>query len=94
MHFFLKDSKHLFFLFHKLLIGNQDRHSIALRSFTPRIEARYVRVNPQYWKNWICMRVELYGCSANEGMKIISVCNKKRVVFSFSHFLCHLERKP
>ncbi|KAK3716436.1 hypothetical protein QZH41_016844, partial [Actinostola sp. cb2023] len=31
-----------------------------------RIEARYVRINPQYWNGWICMRTELYGCSSNE----------------------------
>ncbi|KAK3716434.1 hypothetical protein QZH41_016845, partial [Actinostola sp. cb2023] len=50
----------------KLLLGNTNRNSVVIRTLSPRIEARYVRINPQYWNGWICMRTELYGCSSNE----------------------------
>ena len=52
---------------HQLLLGNTNRNSVVIRTLSPRIEARYVRINPQYWNGWICMRTELYGCSSNEG---------------------------
>ncbi|KAK3698442.1 hypothetical protein QZH41_010011 [Actinostola sp. cb2023] len=49
----------------KLLIGNTNRHSVVVRDIS-RIEARYIRINPQHWHRWICMRTELYGCTPDE----------------------------
>ena len=29
--------------------------------------SRYLRINPQYWNGWPCLRTEFLGCSAGEG---------------------------
>ncbi|XP_031572100.1 uncharacterized protein LOC116306186 isoform X2 [Actinia tenebrosa] len=50
----------------KLLPGNTNWYSVVASELSPHIEARHVRINPQYWHKWICMRAELYGCSADE----------------------------
>ncbi|KAK3726284.1 hypothetical protein QZH41_012709, partial [Actinostola sp. cb2023] len=56
----------LIFVLSRLVLGNRNLYSVVTKSLSPRIKARYVRINPQYWNNWPCMRTELYGCPANE----------------------------
>ncbi|KAK3716433.1 hypothetical protein QZH41_016842, partial [Actinostola sp. cb2023] len=63
----------------KLLLGNTNRNSVVMRTLSPRIEARYVRINPQYWNGRICMRTELYGCSSNEDCVIPLGIRSKRI---------------
>ena len=54
-------------IFYQLVVGNSNRNSVATRTLSPRIEARYIRISPQYWHGWPCMRTELYGCSSDTG---------------------------
>ncbi|KXJ11173.1 Disintegrin and metalloproteinase domain-containing protein 15 [Exaiptasia diaphana] len=49
-----------------LIIANTNRGSVVKNTLSPRIEARYVRINPQYWNGWNCLRTEFLGCSADK----------------------------
>ncbi|XP_028411605.1 EGF-like repeat and discoidin I-like domain-containing protein 3 [Dendronephthya gigantea] len=42
--------------------GNSDVDSIVHHQVFPLISARFIRLHPTAWKNWISMRVEFYGC--------------------------------
>lgn len=42
--------------------GNDDDDTVVRNNFNYPIVARYVRINPQRWHNFISMRIELYGC--------------------------------
>ncbi|XP_078365183.1 retinoschisin-like [Oculina patagonica] len=42
--------------------GNTDRQTVVDHDLDPIIEARYIRVLPTKWRNWISMKMELYGC--------------------------------
>ncbi|PFX13518.1 Disintegrin and metalloproteinase domain-containing protein 9 [Stylophora pistillata] len=46
--------------------GNTNFHSVNHRTLNPRVHARYLRINPQYWYGWPCLRTEFLGCSAGE----------------------------
>ncbi|KAL9951076.1 hypothetical protein ACROYT_G043672 [Oculina patagonica] len=46
--------------------GNTNFHNVKSRNLNPRISARYVRISPQYWYGWPCLRTEFMGCSADE----------------------------
>ncbi|XP_032229700.2 uncharacterized protein LOC5505409 [Nematostella vectensis] len=52
----------------KLIQANTNRNSVVSRPLNPKIQARYVRISPQYWNGWPCMRLEFLGCSGNEGV--------------------------
>lgn len=41
--------------------GNIDTHSIKKQILPTPIEATFVRIYPQEFVDWMCMRVELYG---------------------------------
>ncbi|PFX15365.1 G-protein coupled receptor GRL101 [Stylophora pistillata] len=43
--------------------GNMDRDTIVHHKLNPAIKARYIRLQPLTWHNWISLRMELYGCS-------------------------------
>ena len=47
-------------------VANSDNKNTVRHYLNPRIRARYVRFVPVTWHNWICMRVEIYGCDAGE----------------------------
>ncbi|XP_068726462.1 lactadherin-like [Montipora capricornis] len=47
----------------KLFSGNSDRNSVVYHRFFAPFSASYVKIHPKTWYSWICMRVELYGCS-------------------------------
>lgn len=42
--------------------GNKDSNTPMKYDFTMPIRSRYVRIYPQEWQNYICMRLELYSC--------------------------------
>jgi hypothetical protein len=42
--------------------GNLDDNSIKMNRLHEPIKARYVRLNPRQWNNFIAFRVEFYGC--------------------------------
>lgn len=46
----------------KVFRGNFDQHSIVVREIFPPIRARFIRIHPLTWQNYLCMRVELFGC--------------------------------
>ncbi|XP_031548593.1 venom prothrombin activator oscutarin-C non-catalytic subunit-like [Actinia tenebrosa] len=49
----------------KVFIGSTESGSV--RKFTivdQSIKVQYVRIVPKTWVNWVCMRVELYGCDS------------------------------
>ncbi|KAL9951078.1 hypothetical protein ACROYT_G043674 [Oculina patagonica] len=46
--------------------GNTNYYSVKSRNLNPRISARYVRISPQYWYGWPCLRTEFMGCAAGE----------------------------
>lgn len=44
--------------------GNMNENRIVKNDLIPAIVARYIRVRPKSWNDWISMRMELYGCGA------------------------------
>ena len=49
------------------LRGNAKRNGTVLNILMPEITARFLRVYPQRYFSFICMRLELYGCSFSCG---------------------------
>lgn len=50
--------------------------TVTTNSISPPISAQYIRINPQTWKNHICMRVELYGCPGKQYMNYVRTVRK------------------
>ena len=49
--------------------GNKDVSTVVRHDLDPTIMARYIRVHPGYDKgNFLCMRLELYGCVVEKGL--------------------------
>lgn len=46
-----------------ILHGNKKRNGTVLNILTPEITARFIRVYPLSYFSFICMRLELYGCT-------------------------------
>ncbi|RMX54469.1 hypothetical protein pdam_00013189 [Pocillopora damicornis] len=53
-----------------VILGNTNHYSVEIRPLSPRVYARYLRINPQYWKDWPCLRTEFLGCSTDEGRSL------------------------
>jgi hypothetical protein len=54
----------------QIFLGNKDVSTVVRHDLDPAIMARYIRVHPGYYrmgKN-ACMRLELYGCVAEQGL--------------------------
>ena len=53
-----------FFFFHltQVFLGNTDRDTVVYHDLNPVIDARFVRVLPMEWFDFIGMRMELYSC--------------------------------
>ena len=47
----------------QVFTGNTDRDTIVANTFQQPVIARYIRVNPIAFNNYITMRWELTGCS-------------------------------
>ena len=61
----------LLLLSSKVIQGNTNFYSIKTRDLNPKVTARYLRINPQYWKGWPCLRTDFMGCSKDEGKKTL-----------------------
>ncbi|XP_066014963.1 zinc metalloproteinase-disintegrin-like atrase-A [Pocillopora verrucosa] len=46
--------------------GNTNLNGVVARDLNPMVNARYLRINPQYWHGWPCLRTDFMGCSAHE----------------------------
>lgn len=46
--------------------GSTNRNSVFKRQLNPRLNTRYLRLSPQYWHGWPCLRVDFLGCSSGE----------------------------
>ncbi|PFX15614.1 Tolloid-like protein 2 [Stylophora pistillata] len=46
-----------------ILPGNKKRNGTVLNVLTPEITARFLRVYPSSYFSFVCMRLEVYGCS-------------------------------
>ena len=51
----------ILFCSYQVFVGNIDTHSIKKQILPTPIEATFVRIYPQEFVDWMCMRVELYG---------------------------------
>lgn len=47
----------------KIFVGNNDRNSSVTQFFPEKLRAKFIRVYPQSWHNWISLRLELLGCN-------------------------------
>ena len=61
------------FIHKKLIHANTDKNTVVTQPLNPRIEARLVRINPQHFYGGVCARLELYGCSADQGKNLLAV---------------------
>ena len=54
------------FFFHltQVFLGNTDRDTVVYHDLNPVIDARFVRVLPMEWFDFIGMRMELYSCQS------------------------------
>ncbi|XP_015748020.1 PREDICTED: EGF-like repeat and discoidin I-like domain-containing protein 3, partial [Acropora digitifera] len=46
----------------KTFNANTGKDTVVYQKLNPPIRARYIRFYPTEWKQWVAMRVELYGC--------------------------------
>ncbi|XP_074614387.1 uncharacterized protein LOC141874129 [Acropora palmata] len=46
--------------------GSTNYNSVFKRQLNPRPNTRYLRLSPQYWHGWPCLRVDFLGCSKDE----------------------------
>ena len=58
----------------KVFTGNEDRGTAVLHFFTVPLVTRYLRFQPQSWKNKICMRIEIYGCALSKFVASWGLC--------------------
>lgn len=42
--------------------GNDDSATVVYNNLNPPFTARFVRIVPVEWHNYISMRLEIYGC--------------------------------
>ena len=53
-----------------MFAGNSDRYTVQIIHLEPTIEAQYIKIVPDEWRNQISLRLELYGCSQGEKSRI------------------------
>ena len=53
-----------------MFAGNSDRYTVQINHLEPTIEAQYIKIVPDEWRNQISLRLELYGCSQGEKSRI------------------------
>ena len=70
---FLTWSNNFLFL-PKVIQGSTNRNSVFKRQLNPRPNTRYLRLSPQYWHGWPCLRVDFLGCSKDEGKNCYCIC--------------------
>ncbi|XP_033109290.1 lactadherin-like [Anneissia japonica] len=52
-------------------VGNSDEDTTVTNIFPDPVYAKFVRIHPTNWHNWISLRFEVLGCSAGDGLKLI-----------------------
>ena len=57
--------------YYQLIQGNTNFYSPVTRHLSHKVEARFLRINPQFYHYWMCLRTEVYGCSPNQGTRRI-----------------------
>ncbi|RMX57319.1 hypothetical protein pdam_00021306 [Pocillopora damicornis] len=72
-------SRHLWLLCHDVIHGNTNFYGVVARDLNPMVNARYLRINPQYWHGWPCLRTDFMGCSAGEDGLLRHACSGKLV---------------
>ena len=55
-------------IYFKVVEGSTNYYSVFVRDLSPNINARYLRISPQYWNKYPCLRADFLGCSSNEGI--------------------------
>ena len=53
------------------------------------VNARYLRINPQYWHGWPCLRTDFMGCSAHEGNGMLPCYSTLLSISRHLWLLCH-----
>ncbi|XP_044183909.1 uncharacterized protein LOC114977157 [Acropora millepora] len=53
----------------RFFAGNKNHRDVVRHYLNPRIRARHIRFVPVTWHKGICMRVEIYGCSAGDSVQ-------------------------
>ena len=53
------------------------------------VNARYLRINPQYWHGWPCLRTDFMGCSAHEGNGMLQCYSTLLIISRHLWLLCH-----
>ena len=53
-------------VFFKTFAANNDEDSIVKYDLIPPVTAKYIRIIPESWHDYIALRVEFYGCSASK----------------------------
>ena len=70
-----------FLFLSKVVQGSTNYNSVFKRQLNPRPNTRYLRLSPQYWNGWPCLRVDFLGCSKDEGKNCHCIC--RIVIFPF-----------
>eukprot|EP00854_Cymbomonas_tetramitiformis_P029168 gene29168-36271_t len=56
--------------------GNVDEHTVVTQYFSSFVQARYIRVYPQTYQDWMSMRMELYRCEGAYPYQFYNVDNE------------------
>lgn len=46
--------------------GSTNYHSVFTRNLNPKVNARYLRISPQYWYGYPCLRTDFLGCNTDQ----------------------------
>ena len=73
----------------KVIHGNTNLNGVVARDLNPMVNARYLRINPQYWHGWPCLRTDFMGCSAHEGNGMLQCYSTLLSISRHLWLLCH-----
>lgn len=68
----------------KLFRGNNDSDSQMRNVFETPIVAQHIRINPTRWRDWVSLRVELYGCEYAERPEYLQLDGQSFVVMDLN----------
>ena len=57
----------------QVFLGNSDSGTVVTHVLIPPIKARYVRLIPVEWHNYISLRMELYGCLGTVRFQVLGI---------------------
>ncbi|CAH1794007.1 unnamed protein product, partial [Owenia fusiformis] len=64
--FFYGDTEDKLEEYEEILPGNEDRNRHVINLIEPPVNARFVRINPQAWKDHVSLRFDVIGCNSSE----------------------------